>query len=276
MAAVTAGVDIAGRAKRLRDARGGVDGNDLHAVHAAAHRGRRTRPRRRRPDAARVPHVPPRRPLEGRSGEVPAEGRGRAWLAAILCRRTRESRRADGCSEARPSAGRAADHRAARPRCAAAKAAPYPDPATSGDGDRGEPTNGRASASSFRDAIREALAAELERDHSASSSSARTSPPWRRLRVTPGLFDRFGPDRVFDTPISETGPRGRRLRRCGHRPASCVRGHVRRLHGPADRLARQPGLEVLVHQQRAGRRCRPPPPEPAWRGERVGGVPLPT
>src|SRR4051794_13155030 len=106
MAAVTAGVDIAGRAAAYGMPAAVVDGNGLWAVREGAieagaggraggaggggrRNGPRGRPRGRegggrgaprggRPDAPRVPHVPPLRPLEGRPGEVPPEGRGGA------------------------------------------------------------------------------------------------------------------------------------------------------------------------------------------------------
>jgi pyruvate/2-oxoglutarate/acetoin dehydrogenase E1 component len=56
----------------------------------------------------------------------------------------------------------------------------------------------------FRDAIREALAEELERDASVVFFGEDVAAEQGGVfAVTPGLQERFGADRVFDTPISE-------------------------------------------------------------------------
>jgi pyruvate/2-oxoglutarate/acetoin dehydrogenase E1 component len=55
----------------------------------------------------------------------------------------------------------------------------------------------------FRTAIREALEEELERDHSVVFFGEDVAAPGGVFKVTPGLQERFGPHRVFDTPISE-------------------------------------------------------------------------
>jgi acetoin:2,6-dichlorophenolindophenol oxidoreductase subunit beta len=55
----------------------------------------------------------------------------------------------------------------------------------------------------FRRAIRDALAEELERDESVVFFGEDVAAPGGVFAVTPGLQERFGPDRVFDTPISE-------------------------------------------------------------------------
>ncbi|MEA2381609.1 MAG: acetoin:2,6-dichlorophenolindophenol oxidoreductase subunit beta [Solirubrobacteraceae bacterium] len=55
----------------------------------------------------------------------------------------------------------------------------------------------------FRHAIREALAEELERDESVVFFGEDVALPGGVFAVTGGLQERFGPDRVFDTPISE-------------------------------------------------------------------------
>jgi acetoin:2,6-dichlorophenolindophenol oxidoreductase subunit beta len=55
----------------------------------------------------------------------------------------------------------------------------------------------------FRAAIRDALAEELERDPSVIFFGEDVAAEGGVFKVTPGLFERFGPDRVFDTPISE-------------------------------------------------------------------------
>jgi pyruvate/2-oxoglutarate/acetoin dehydrogenase E1 component len=55
----------------------------------------------------------------------------------------------------------------------------------------------------FRKAIREALDEELERDENVVFFGEDVARPGGVFAVTPGLQERHGADRVFDTPISE-------------------------------------------------------------------------
>src|SRR5919106_501989 len=55
----------------------------------------------------------------------------------------------------------------------------------------------------FREAIRDAIAEELERDPAVVFFGEDVAAAGGVFAVTPGLQERFGPDRVFDTPISE-------------------------------------------------------------------------
>jgi pyruvate/2-oxoglutarate/acetoin dehydrogenase E1 component len=55
----------------------------------------------------------------------------------------------------------------------------------------------------FRDAIRDALAEELERDPAVIFFGEDVAGAGGVFKVTTELFERFGPARVFDTPISE-------------------------------------------------------------------------
>jgi pyruvate/2-oxoglutarate/acetoin dehydrogenase E1 component len=55
----------------------------------------------------------------------------------------------------------------------------------------------------FRDAIRDALAEELERDPAVVFFGEDIAAAGGVFAVTPELLERFGPKRVFDTPISE-------------------------------------------------------------------------
>src|SRR5438105_7075845 len=55
----------------------------------------------------------------------------------------------------------------------------------------------------FRDAIRDALAEELERDPAVIFFGEDIAASGGVFKVTTELFERFGPERVFDTPISE-------------------------------------------------------------------------
>jgi pyruvate/2-oxoglutarate/acetoin dehydrogenase E1 component len=55
----------------------------------------------------------------------------------------------------------------------------------------------------FRVAVREAIAEEIERDESVVFFGEDVAAPGGVFAVTPGLHERFGSNRVFDTPISE-------------------------------------------------------------------------
>jgi acetoin:2,6-dichlorophenolindophenol oxidoreductase subunit beta len=55
----------------------------------------------------------------------------------------------------------------------------------------------------FRAAIRDAIAAEMERDDSVVFFGEDVAIAGGVFKVTPGLYERFGEERVFDTPISE-------------------------------------------------------------------------
>jgi acetoin:2,6-dichlorophenolindophenol oxidoreductase subunit beta len=55
----------------------------------------------------------------------------------------------------------------------------------------------------FRDAIRDALAEEIERDPAVVFFGEDVAAAGGVFAVTKGLHERFGDDRVFDTPISE-------------------------------------------------------------------------
>jgi acetoin:2,6-dichlorophenolindophenol oxidoreductase subunit beta len=55
----------------------------------------------------------------------------------------------------------------------------------------------------FRAAIRDALDEELERDENVIFFGEDVAKPGGVFAVTPGLQEHHGPDRVFDTPISE-------------------------------------------------------------------------
>jgi pyruvate/2-oxoglutarate/acetoin dehydrogenase E1 component len=55
----------------------------------------------------------------------------------------------------------------------------------------------------FRTAIRDAIAEELERDESVVFFGEDVAIAGGVFKATPDLYERFGPTRVFDTPISE-------------------------------------------------------------------------
>jgi acetoin:2,6-dichlorophenolindophenol oxidoreductase subunit beta len=55
----------------------------------------------------------------------------------------------------------------------------------------------------FRDAVKEALDEELERDERVIFFGEDVAVAGGVFAVTPGLYEKYGPTRVFDTPISE-------------------------------------------------------------------------
>ncbi|MFN8205031.1 MAG: pyruvate dehydrogenase complex E1 component subunit beta [Solirubrobacteraceae bacterium] len=72
----------------------------------------------------------------------------------------------------------------------------------------------------FRTAIRDALAEELERDDAVVFFGEDVAKPGGVFATTGGLHERFGADRVFDTPISELAISGAAFGSavCGLRP----------------------------------------------------------
>lgn len=88
---------------------------------------------------------------------------------------------------------------------------PDPDPTTVGDGvfahrlvpvdDRPGPTEGPEST--MIDAINAALAQEMERDENVFLMGEDVGRFGGAFKATAGLYERFGPERVIDTPIAE-------------------------------------------------------------------------
>ncbi len=123
-----------------------------------------------------------------------------------------------------PGAGR--DRRGHRPRraVAGARAARLPgrglrrsaggagalvprgDPDARWTGTSGRRAGGRTMAeATYLEAIRQGLFEEMERDPSVFCMGEDIGAYGGAFKVTEGLLDRFGADRVIDTPISETG-----------------------------------------------------------------------
>ena len=64
-------------------------------------------------------------------------------------------------------------------------------------------THSASSDVSFRDAIRDALAEEMRRDARVVLIGEDVGPAGGAFKETAGLFEEFGPTRVWDAPISE-------------------------------------------------------------------------
>ena len=82
------------------------------------------------------------------------------------------------------------------------------------------PATAPASTVEFRVALRDGLAEELARDENVILFGEDVAVPGGVFALTPGLHERFGPDRVFDTPISELAMAGAAFGAavCGRRP----------------------------------------------------------
>ena len=57
----------------------------------------------------------------------------------------------------------------------------------------------------YRDAVNQALAEELARDPNVFVMGEEVGQYKGAYKVTRGLLEKFGPDRVIDAPISEAG-----------------------------------------------------------------------
>src|SRR6476660_6860514 len=70
----------------------------------------------------------------------------------------------------------------------------------------GRPAGGRTmSEVTYLEAIREALFEEMERDENVFCLGEDIGKYGGAFKVTEGLLDKFGDERVVDTPISEVG-----------------------------------------------------------------------
>src|SRR4051812_21342763 len=72
----------------------------------------------------------------------------------------------------------------------------------------------------FREALRQAMTEEMERDENVFLMGEEVGQYNGAYKVSEGMLDRFGPRRVFDTPISEAGFSGIGVgaAMCGLRP----------------------------------------------------------
>ena len=102
----------------------------------------------------------------------------------------------------------------------------------------------------YAEAIRDGMRQEMKRDQNVYLFGEDVGIFGGCFGVTAGLFQEFGPERVIDTPITETaivGERGGRRRRW---PEADRRDHVRRFHGGLHGRDPQPGRQDEVHVRR--------------------------
>ncbi len=112
----------------------------------------------------------------------------------------------------------------------------------------------------YRDAIRDALVEEMRRDRRVIFYGEDVADYGGAFKMTKGLMEAFGRDRVFNTPIS----RGRDLRHGGGcrdgRPPARDRAHVHGLRTDVLGPDREPGRQVALHVR--------------WPGRGAGGLPM--
>jgi pyruvate/2-oxoglutarate/acetoin dehydrogenase E1 component/TPP-dependent pyruvate/acetoin dehydrogenase alpha subunit len=210
-AKVTAGPSIASRAAGYGMPGLVVDGNDAAAVFEAV------REAARRARAGEGPTL-----LEcvtyrarGHSTSDPARyrdaGEVAAWLAKDPILRMEQRLLAEGLATAETLAEeRAAIEREADAALEAALASPYPSPEALTEDIyapavivRPSAASGPAMERSYREAINEGLREELARDPSVILFGEDVGRAGGSFKVTVGLQEAFGEDRVRDTPIAE-------------------------------------------------------------------------
>jgi pyruvate dehydrogenase E1 component beta subunit len=97
---------------------------------------------------------------------------------------------------------KAEDHTAVAAKAEAARA---PEVATAASAPAGEKDWGPTAPITVREALRDAMAAELERDDSVFLMGEEVAQYQGAYKISQGLLDRFGPKRVIDMPITEHG-----------------------------------------------------------------------
>ena len=108
-------------------------------------------------------------------------------------------------------------------------------------------------AVTYKDAIREAIAEEMARDARVIHYGEDIADYGGAFKLTKGLLEAFGRDRVFNTPISEAAICGTAVGAAMAGTAADRRADVHGLRADGVGPDRQPGGEVALH---VGRPCR--------------------
>jgi pyruvate dehydrogenase E1 component beta subunit len=111
---------------------------------------------------------------------------------------------ANGRAAAPPTASKE-PAQAAAPAQDAAITRPVPVPAPASIAVAPEKDWGPTKPMTVREALRDAMAAEMERDDSVFLMGEEVAQYQGAYKISQGLLDRFGPKRVLDTPITEHG-----------------------------------------------------------------------
>ena len=110
-----------------------------------------------------------------------------------------------------------------------------------------------AGAISYKDALREALVEEMTRDARVIHYGEDVADYGGAFKLTKGLLETFGRERVFNTPISEACICGTAVGAAIVGPAAGRRADVHGLRADGVRPDRQPGRQVALHERRPGR-----------------------
>ena len=252
-----------------------VDGNDVEAVYEVVADGRRPGARRRGPDARRGRDLPLEGPQQVRQEPLPHPG-GDRGVAGQATRSAASRRRARGghcwtrarshavrdeVAQRDPRGRREAGNEAAADAAADdLLAAVYAPCRSQHDRMHHRRSRHRTADGLDRDDLRRGGPRGHRPGHGRAddgcSCSARTSASTAAPSASAATcYDRFGPDRVRDTPISELGIVGAGGRRGAGRHAADRRDPVLRLHQPGDGPDRQPGREDPLHARRRGQRA---------------------
>ena len=105
----------------------------------------------------------------------------------------------------------------------------------------------------YKDAIKEALVEEMVRDNRVMFYGEDVADYGGAFKVTKGLLEAFGRDRVFNTPISEACICGTACGAAMNGPAARRRADVLRLRADVVGPDQQPGRQVALHERRADR-----------------------
>ncbi|WP_347140157.1 pyruvate dehydrogenase complex E1 component subunit beta [Paracoccus sp. SSK6] len=112
-----------------------------------------------------------------------------------------EGESADDVKAEAPAAAAPAEAKAEAPAASAVEQVKTPEPDRSPDWPEGT----KMKTMTVREALREAMAEEMERDETVFLMGEEVGEYQGAYKISQGLLDRFGPRRVVDTPISEIG-----------------------------------------------------------------------
>lgn len=206
---------LADRAGAYGMAAESVDGNDARLVHAAMRRAVERARSGRGPTLLEALTYRWRGHMEGEAARYRPEEEIREWMGRCPIRRLRSALEAEGrLTGAEAAALEQEARQAVEAAVRRARAAPdpgpealatdvfAPDPAALWRAPAAPGAAGPVREMTFSDAVREALAGEMERDPRVYLLGEDVTTGGY-FAVTAGLVERFGRERVVDTPISE-------------------------------------------------------------------------
>ena len=174
-------------------------------------------------------------------------------------------------ASASPSSTLWMPRRATRSPTAEAEARAAPEPRRRRPRDPGlDRRRLRMAELTYRGAIAAGIAQEMERDPSVVLIGEDIGAAGGVFKLTEGLFDKFGPERVRDTPISEQAIVGAAMGAAMTGPAAGRRADVLRLLRGGLGHGREPDRQDPLHDRRPGLHAARPPD-----GTALSVVPIP-